>query len=301
MATNNPLAAIERLAVQGFALLPDLLGEDDAARLRSEVWLRFPTPADYYSRSGDDVEHFRTQKHAAFVEFPFHSLRLNEVPFDDRVVDVARRVLGVDDVRLFKANLWVKYGGGVDHEQPLHLDYGNHTLAVPTRVEDRPEQVVLIIYLTDVGIEDGPTYVVPHPVAKLPAALARAPREEYAWLYEHEMPVVARAGGALVYFTSTWHRGSALNGRRASRVVLTVGYQRADVSWGGFQCFPRLAKEGAMTQILSLLSPRQRTILGLPPPGHSFWTDHTVDWMAARYPEMDVAPYANGTDLNSTG
>ncbi len=40
------------------------------------------------------------------------------------------------------------------------------------------------------------------------------------------------------------------------------------------------------------LSPRQRHTLGFPLPGHPYWTAETLEGVAARYPEMDTAPYA---------
>ncbi len=32
--------------------------------------------------------------------------------------------------------LWAKYSGAIDYDQPLHRDFGNHTMTVPKRNAD---------------------------------------------------------------------------------------------------------------------------------------------------------------------
>jgi hypothetical protein len=34
---------------------------------------------------------------------------------------------------LYKVELWAKYSGAANYDQPLHRDFGNHTLVVPRR------------------------------------------------------------------------------------------------------------------------------------------------------------------------
>jgi hypothetical protein len=43
-------------------------------------------------------------------------------------------------------------------------------------------------------------------------------------------------------------------------------------------------------QYMAGLTPTQRAVLGIPPPGHPYWNDATVQLAFLRY-KWDVAPY----------
>ena len=42
------------------------------------------------------------------------------------------------------------------------------------------------------------------------------------------------------------------------------------------------------------MTPRQRDLFGWPPPGSDYWNEQTLRDVAARYPHMDMTPYAEG-------
>ena len=39
--------------------------------------------------------------------------------------------LATTELHLYKVELWAKYAGAFDYDQPLHRDYGSHSLVVP--------------------------------------------------------------------------------------------------------------------------------------------------------------------------
>src|SRR5206468_2198021 len=47
----------------------------------------------------------------------------------------------------------------------------------------------------------------------------------------------------------------------------------------------------ALQRFLERATPRQRELLGFPPPGHPYWNRETLAGVAARYPGMDMTPY----------
>src|SRR6202163_3717880 len=117
--------------------------------------------------------------------------------------------LQTTELHLYKVELWAKYAGAVDYDQPLHRDYGSHSLVVP-RLDGRYQQLTTFIFLSDVTADDGPTRIVPHEKAKdvpftplyfEPGALAGA-----------EVPAIGPAGSLLVYRTDILHRGSNFTG-----------------------------------------------------------------------------------------
>ena len=44
---------------------------------------------------------------------------------------------------------------------------------------------------------------------------------------------------------------------------------------------------------MAAMSVRQRDLFGFPPPGCDYWMPETLAGVAARYPAMDMAPYAD--------
>jgi len=54
---------------------------------------------------------------------------------------------------------------------------------------------------------------------------------------------------------------------------------------------PSGAQGAAMNRFMAEATPRQRELLGFPPPGDSLWTEEFIAGMATRYPEFDAEPY----------
>jgi hypothetical protein len=46
-----------------------------------------------------------------------------------------------------------------------------------------------------------------------------------------------------------------------------------------------------MKRFIERATPRQREVLGFPPPGHPYWNPETLAAVATRYPKMDMSPY----------
>ena len=48
---------------------------------------------------------------------------------------------------------------------------------------------------------------------------------------------------------------------------------------------------GKIENIFKNLNPRQREILGIPPPGDKYWNIQTIKMLTYRYPGINVTPY----------
>ena len=117
------------------AAFPDARG-----LLRRSRPLRASTPASQF---------------AGVEEFPYRSWDLNRLAFHPDLVDAAERYLGTAELHLYKVELWAKYAGASNYDQPLHRDYGSHSLVVP-RLDGRYQQLTTFIFLSDVTDDDGP-------------------------------------------------------------------------------------------------------------------------------------------------
>jgi hypothetical protein len=207
--------------------------------------------------------------------------------FHPDLVDAAERYLGTTDLHLYKVELWAKYAGAVNYDQPLHRDYGSHSLVAP-RLERRYQQLTSFIYLSDVTSDDGPTRIVPYDRGKdVPFTPLYI---EFGALADEEVSAVAPAGTLLVYRTDILHRGSDMTGAGHARFSLLADYQVRGTTWGGKMSWPKQSPE-RWAKLLPQCSVRERDLFGFPRPGDDYWNEQTLADVALRYPGMDMSPY----------
>jgi len=279
-------AALDEVRRSGFVLIKDFLAPDELEAAQRALWLHFPTPEEYFADPAS-YANYATSQFAGVEEFPYRSWDLNRLAFHPDLVDAAERYLATTELHLYKVELWAKYAGAFDYDQPLHRDYGSHSLVVP-RHDGRYQQLTTFIFLSDVTAEDGPTRIVPQektkdvpftPLYFEPGALADA-----------EVPAVGPAGSLLVYRTDVLHRGSNFTGVGRSRFSILADFQARGTTWGGKMSWPKQAPN-RWAKLMPQCSVRERDLFGFPRPGDDYWNDQTLADVAARYPGMDMTPY----------
>ena len=105
-------------------------------------------------------------------------------------------------------------------------------------------------------------------------------------LYKDERLARFSPGTALLYRQDTWHRGTPLVAGAVRRTQHLV-WRRMDAPWvqyGG-------PWHGATPALLAQLSPWQRSALGWPRPGNSYWTEKNILAVSQRYPGVDMEEY----------
>lgn len=278
-------AALDEVRRRGWATIEGFVPPDLLAAAQEALWTIFPTPAAYFA---DPAAHrgFGKSQFAGIRYFPYNNPALDRLPVLPSLVDAAERFLGGTDIDLYKIELWAKYAGATDYEQPHHRDYGNHTLVVPRL--DRP-QLTTIMLLSDVGEADAPTVAVPlehtDRIPMVPAILQ--PGE----LTEHEVPVTGPAGTLVLYQTHVFHRGSNFTAPDASRFIIMTDFKRRGQPWTGKMAWPDQAIRPGWSAAMAAMTVRERDLFGFPPPGDDYWTPETLDGVQARYPAMDMRPY----------
>jgi hypothetical protein len=283
-----PDATLQEVRDRGFALMEGFLAPEELEAARDALWKHFPRPDDYFA-DPDAPPHARyaASQFAGVEEFPYRSWDLNRLAVHPDLVDAAERFLQTPDLHLYKVELWAKYAGAVDYDQPLHRDYGSHSLVVP-RPEPRYQQLTTFIFLSDVTEADGPTCIVPYEDGKdVPWTPLYLPFGELA---ASEVPCVGPAGSLLLYRTDILHRGSDFGAPRRSRFSILADYQVRGTTWGGKMAWPKQSPE-RWAKFIPQCSVRERDLFGFPRPGDPYWTDETLEGVVARYPGIDIAPY----------
>jgi hypothetical protein len=281
-----PDATLDEVRERGFALMEGFLAPEELEAAQQALWLHFPTPEDYFAEPARYTQ-YADDQFAGVQEFPYRSWDLNRLAFHPDLVDAAERFLGTAELHLYKVELWAKYAGAADYDQPLHRDYGSHSLVVP-RDDPAYQQLTTFIFLSDVTDQDGPTRIVPFERGKdVPFTPLYI---EFGALAGEEVAAVGPAGSLLVYRTDILHRGSNLTGAGASRFSILADYQARGTTWGGKMAWPKQSPQ-RWAKLLPRCSVRERDLFGFPRPGHDYWNDQTLADVALRYPGMDMTPY----------
>ena len=283
----------QRWEADGWCVVDGVVPDDALALALAELAGLFPTAQEF----ADDVEParnrpFRIRTDTVQPRFPFASDALNALVAHDAVIDLAEEFLGTADVQLYQAMATAKYSGGPpDAEQLLHVDYANHTLAVP-RQDSAYQQLELFIYLSNVTPETAATRMVSRRLtADIPVERTYLAADQYGALYAAEVPAVGPAGAILVYRPDVYHRGVAMTAPRSARFMLHVAFKRRGLDWVGFHAWPAEAERMEWYRYVQHAGVRQLTVLGFPAPGDPYWTEGTLAGVAARYPFLDMSPW----------
>lgn len=283
-----PDAVLDEVRERGFALVEGFLSAAEVQTAQEALWLHFPRPDDYFG-DPDAYGRYRASQFAGIDEFPYRSWDLNRLAVHPDLVDLAERYLGTTELHLYKVELWAKYAAAVDYDQPLHRDYGSHSLVVP-RLEQRYQQLTTFVFLSDVTDADGPTCIVPYEDGKdVPYTPLYLP---FGSLAESEVRCTGAAGSLLVYRTDILHRGSNMTGERRARFSLLADFQVRGTTWAGKMAWPKQSPE-RWAKFIPQCSVRERDLFGFPRPGDPYWTDETLAGVAARYPGIDLEPYGS--------
>jgi phytanoyl-CoA dioxygenase PhyH len=285
---------VEHWRRHGYAVVERFLGLAELAAVWAELRAFLPTHEQYAAAPGlysNDPGGGHSR------ELPFLGDIVNAIAVHPGLISFVERALGTRKLSLTQSIVWGKYGGLDDYDQPLHADYMNHSLLYP-RLGKRPEEVLFLLYYSDVDDSLGPTYVVSkeHSRHELLVPYRRS-RQEFPDLYCLEEPVRLPAGSLLAYDTSTFHRGSRISAPDGLRVSHHIVYRADWAPWIGYRHWGNYGLSTEMQRFIEGVSPRQRELVGIPPPGHEFWDENTLVGMAARYFGMDMTPYLDGAEL----
>ena len=285
---------IDHYREHGYVIVRDFLTPQEMKEVKDDLQVEFPQWVEYCedpSRPKPEGGQFNFVPGRGVTRFPFKGPSLNHVGLHPELRQFASDMAGGNEVFCEQSNLNVKCKGHPrDIDQAFHCDYGNHTLAYPP---DLPEyaQTAFIVYYTDVDLDHAPTAVCSQ--RHYPESLrwpAHYTREERPELYDNEVKITVPAGSLFAYGMRTFHRGTPFL-KEAGRIVHFITYTPAAWKWMGIVGWSVEAIRPEFRTWIEAATPEERTALGFPPPGHSYWTEETRAGVSARYPGMDMSPY----------
>src|SRR3984957_2918666 len=289
-----PDATLAEVRERGFSLLEGFMSDDELTAAQDALWLHFPAPRGSFP-DPDGSAPCAASQFAGVEEFPYRSWDLNHLAVHTDLVDAAERYLETTELHLYKVELWAKYAGAVNYDQPLHRDYGSHSLVVP-RPESRYTQLTTFIYLSDVTEEDGPTVIVPYEDGReVPYTPLYMP---FGSLADVEVACTGPAGSLLVYRTDILHRGSEMTGSGRSRFSILADFQVRGTTWGGKMAWPKQSPE-RWARFIPQCSVRERDLFGFPRPRDPSSSDETLPGLTAAFPVIPLATHREAAECRS--
>src|SRR5271166_1034789 len=114
----------------GFAIVENFIDPETLRSAQEALWTIYPKPDEYFADPTKYPAYAKSQ-FAGIRLFPFDAWAINRLAVYPDLIDAAERFLGSTDIEIYKGELWAKYSGAIDYDQPHHRDYRNHTLVVP--------------------------------------------------------------------------------------------------------------------------------------------------------------------------
>ena len=110
--------------------------------------------------SPDKPPSFHPKQFKNFAAIPLGcSPALNLIGVHPALMAFARAALKTPNIHLYQCQAWAKFTGEADYNQPLHCDFANHTLTVPSENAAK-NSVAILCYFSDVSEAHGPMHYV---------------------------------------------------------------------------------------------------------------------------------------------
>ena len=285
----------------GVALIQDFFTPDEIAAVRADFETVFArsagADAPLSKKKPGEIGRFNTAQFATFEAIPFDcSPALNLIGVHPALIGFAKEALKAERVHLYQCQVWAKFTGDADYDQPFHCDFSNHTLTVPSE-DATKNSVTILCYFSDVSDAHGAMHYVRRsdsaafagPEASLdPSPQAQARLQ--AQLVQHERSSAAPAGTIIPYGIDVYHRGTNLTVPGGHRYAVMVCYKKAGDETIGYHAW-QFHHLKPWRQIFEHATPEQLACFGVQLPGDPFWTQTTLARAAVRYPGWDLTPY----------
>ena len=243
--------------------------------------------APYDGRNRD----YTGDEYGGIITFPFPTAALCRIVVHNKLIALAEAIFGTEDIRIYAAELWAKYGGAARYEQEHHRDYLNHTPLVPSAGDWRWRGLEMFVWLSDVPEDHGPTHLVPLPVTAEyppcptvtcdPSGRISTPANSLGRPGQHRRGLQHR-------HLSPGHRVTA---PRSARYSAHVSYRHADNYWTGRHAWGDRSFHPDWNPFAEQATLRQLLLFGFPPPGHPYWTPETIKELRVRYPRLDTGQW----------
>lgn len=294
----------------GYILVPDVFTADEMADALDACDRTFYGGRRFDPERAEGIrDGFFTDDAAGRSQFPVGSPALDRLIESERYLDLFAACLGTDAMAYCNAHLFVRSGPtdtrhAANPWEGYHFDHDTNSFLPPSAAFDPYAYVNSWVFLHDVEIDGAPLHVIPGSHRQIFDLLPRLldeglfqPPTTFTDIrkvpeFAAPVPVVAKAGSALLYSSYLVHAAVPFQNKRAQRAVwtLSLGRQEAD-AYVRFANAYAYGERNFTVPFWKSTTPRVRSLFGWPPPGDPYYTAQTLALLARWYPEMDLTRY----------
>jgi hypothetical protein len=282
---------------EGGVLIERFFNDAEVAAVRADFEAVFGrtagADAPLNKKKGDEIGRFNAAQFTTFDAVPFDcSPALNLIGVHPALIEFARAAMQTNHVHLYQCQVWAKFTGDADYDQPFHCDFVNHTLTAPAE-DQRLNCVTILCYFSDVTEAHGPAHYVARTDSDKvagPEATLHGSADLQKRLQRFERSSAAPAGSIFPYSIDVFHRGTNMTAPRGHRYAVMACYKSATNDSIGYHAWP-FHHMKPWHRIFDHATPQQLACFGVHPPGHPFWTATTLARAQARYPNWDMTAY----------
>ncbi len=254
-------------------------------------------------KKAGEVGRFNAAQFKTFQAVPLDcSPALNLIGVHPALIAFAKQALSAARVHIYQCQVWAKFTGEADYDQPFHCDFSNHTLTAPAE-DAHLNSITILCYFSDVTDAHGAMHYVTRPdsakVAGPEASLNGDPQAQARLqqsLRPYERSSAAPAGAVFPYGIDIYHRGTNMTAPHGHRYAVMACFKDAANDAIGYHAWP-FHDQKPWARIFDHATPDQLACFGVHPPGHSFWTEVTLRRAQVRYPGWDLTPYRDAVGL----
>jgi hypothetical protein len=293
------------LVVEG--MYPD--DEMEAAQAAAEQFVYGKSFREYLADyDAGLVEHQEINATTGDTKFPLGVPPIDRLVENDDYLDALEQLLG-GKPSYNRANLFVRFAATdtlrPDHPwQGYHIDHDTSSFLPPADGHRGFDHIISAVYLHDVPVELAPTHVIPRSHLRIasiiPDLIADDNWQNRAVVKDlrrisglaEPVPVSAPRGSAVFMSSYLLHSAVPFQNRRGQRALWAM--QMSNMEHISFSRLCYIFDFNARDRVADLFTrttPRVRSMLGWPEPGHPYYTDQTIALLEAHFPCLDTTPY----------
>lgn len=262
MSANYPITDehFDQLIEDGYVILKDYIPSEELIRLQEAQRCVL--------KPWEMVKDQPPANRAELIPYPYQNVTMAKYYLEPGLLALGRRFLKTPDVQVRVGYMIARYPG-FKSQDPGHIDNGNNSLLPMSESNREFGQIGFWIHLEETTADQAPLLLV---------------KKKYGKDLSKAEPFICPPGSIAVFSNYTHHASSTFKGNEGQRFTWGFALGRADHPFEGLLNYTALGQNPIFKQVVSSLTPDERTLFRFPPPGHHYYTKQTLQALEEQYP-----------------
>ena len=208
-----------------------------------------------------------------FVPYPYPDTRMSRLYLHPELIKLGKRFLKSDEVFARVGYMLTRYPGFPSGDTG-HIDNGNNSLLPMSESAREYGQIGFWIHLDEVKEGQAPLLLGKKKDGKDTSKCT---------------PLICPEGTIAIFNNYTWHASSPFTATEGQRFVWGFGLGRPDHYFEGLIHYTHIGQHPLFKEVISAMSPYERTLMRFPAPNHPYYTKQTLAALEAQYPGWNAS------------